>query len=641
MKTKLDIIKKIGMLFFIILIIILFDNYKLQDKSTQERQADTVVSLYNNDVVQHFRCNYKRVNAILVRFSTNNRSNQGELNVTLSDDKGKIQEWKIELSDLMDNAYHTFELNQSLDINAEYEMCFNLQVESEENTIAIYICNDEQEEGEYLVEQNNKQEGLSTDYVLQYRTLSVGIIVIQVFLLVVCGITLHLLSNGNNVISKIMVIGSLGFVYMMVVPMYTVPDETGHYARSYEISSGQLVTGHDENGGGVSVLPEGLMLSFYENKLAPIQNGMYAKEAYFIENRINTDVMINYSNPNQCLYSPFTYIPQAIGIILGRLVTDRSIIIFYIGRFVNFVIGLILLYYSMKWNLDYRNIIFLIAILPMFLHEMISYAADSTINVLVIFFVSYIYKLNRSEGAIKARECVAVFFLAVIIAMCKVVYFPIVLYVLCLNNDKFPKKKDAIGFKLTTVITSMALFIGWLRIAMTYLQIPRDGVNTPEQIQYVLTHMFEFVLTVANTTFGGLYTWIMQMGGYALGYFIVSIDNWIILFMLGFLVFHMVCYTDYTCTGYVDKRKRLITACIIIAVVALTYASLYVQWTPLKQKSIDGIQGRYFIPLLLPTALLIKRHRIEISSTRLYQLETVAVMVMQIMCICCIYQFYV
>ena len=44
---------------------------------------------------------------------------------------------------------------------------------------------------------------------------------------------------------------------------------------------------------------------------------------------------------------------------------------------------------------------------------------------------------------------------------------------------------------------------------------------------------------------------------------------------------------------------------MILAVIALIFVSLYIQWTKPDSQGIDGIQGRYFIPLLPAAGLLI------------------------------------
>ena len=50
---------------------------------------------------------------------------------------------------------------------------------------------------------------------------------------------------------------------------------------------------------------------------------------------------------------------------------------------------------------------------------------------------------------------------------------------------------------------------------------------------------------------------------------------------------------------------KIIITLVILAIIALIFTSLYVQWTTVGSKSILGIQGRYFIPILPLAAILI------------------------------------
>ncbi|MBR4486881.1 DUF2142 domain-containing protein, partial [bacterium] len=45
-----------------------------------------------------------------------------------------------------------------------------------------------------------------------------------------------------------------------------------------------------------------------------------------------------------------------------------------------------------------------------------------------------------------------------------------------------------------------------------------------------------------------------------------------------------------------DKRLSLF---ILLSVLLLIFTSLYIQWTLPKENIIDGVQGRYFLPILI------------------------------------------
>lgn len=46
----------------------------------------------------------------------------------------------------------------------------------------------------------------------------------------------------------------------------------------------------------------------------------------------------------------------------------------------------------------------------------------------------------------------------------------------------------------------------------------------------------------------------------------------------------------------------------------LIYTSLYVQWTPLQKPFINGVQARYFLPILFLVAIIIDNDKIVIKD---------------------------
>ena len=64
----------------------------------------------------------------------------------------------------------------------------------------------------------------------------------------------------------------------------------------------------------------------------------------------------------------------------------------------------------------------------------------------------------------------------------------------------------------------------------------------------------------------------------------------------------------------IDNKDKLVNGIIFISTIILMFTSLYVQWTPLGASFIDGVQGRYFIPLLIPIAILANNSYIKINK---------------------------
>ncbi len=77
-----------------------------------------------------------------------------------------------------------------------------------------------------------------------------------------------------------------------------------------------------------------------------------------------------------------------------------------------------------------------------------------------------------------------------------------------------------------------------------------------------------------------------------------------------------------------NKKEKLLLICINICVIILVLTGLYMGWTPVGADIIEGVQGRYFIPvLILPLLCLINTKKfLECKNTKLiYVILTIMV----------------
>ena len=65
---------------------------------------------------------------------------------------------------------------------------------------------------------------------------------------------------------------------------------------------------------------------------------------------------------------------------------------------------------------------------------------------------------------------------------------------------------------------------------------------------------------------------------------------------------------DNSFENKVEKSTKFILGIILGVIIILILTSLYVQWTPFGLSKIDGVQGRYFIPILLLLPFILDNH---------------------------------
>ena len=76
------------------------------------------------------------------------------------------------------------------------------------------------------------------------------------------------------------------------------------------------------------------------------------------------------------------------------------------------------------------------------------------------------------------------------------------------------------------------------------------------------------------------------------------------LVILGYLIVKHYKGKDKEKEAIFNWKEKIYIILMTLATVGLMFTSLYMQWTAVYSDTIDGIQGRYFIPLLLVIAML-------------------------------------
>ena len=131
----------------------------------------------------------------------------------------------------------------------------------------------------------------------------------------------------------------------------------------------------------------------------------------------------------------------------------------------------------------------------------------------------------------------------------------------------------------------------------------QPGVNAGKQIQYVLTNIDKFYVVVIQSIIEYGNHWIQTMFGSFMGALNIEISPfvWVV-----FLIFFLYEICNYKRLEVKPRRfDQLIMFLIFLGGTGLIFTSLYVQWTPFKSELIEGIQGRYFIPLIIFPAFLV------------------------------------
>lgn len=418
---------------------------------------------------------------------------------------------------------------------------------------------------------------------------------------------------------------SFGLMFLLITPPFQAPDEGNHYFRAFQVSEGRLKAEKQDDGVG-GTLPASLLYTFQhvsrdipfhpENKqkigdiLSLIDLPLQKKEREFIH------------FPNTALYSPVPYLPQASGIFVGKLFGLSPILLMYMGRVSNLLVWLILIYLAIKITPVYKWVFLLLSLTPMSLFQAASLSADVFTNGISFLFISLILQIAYGEKKTPSSHIIyLLILLTVLLSLSKQVYFILPLLFLIIPRNKIGSLKKYYALFLLLFFLSLASMMFWYfsvsdisrEVFRIYLPNTKPAVHPGKQVSFILSYPVKFLEIMVNT--------FMREGRGYLEQFI-GILGWLDTKLPGFII---NSYLAVLCViALIENRKnirisikdKLILFCTSVICIVLVFLAMYIGWSRVGYNFIEGVQGRYFIPISPVIFLLLYNKKITVGTER-------------------------
>jgi len=414
-----------------------------------------------------------------------------------------------------------------------------------------------------------------------------------------------------------------GLTILLLTPPFQSPDEINHFYRAYQISEGKLKSArHDNRIGGF--LPESLTEIVVPFSGMPWN--MHVKTSYnTIKQQFKTpldpDRRIFVDFPNTGMYSPISYLPQALSIFVLRKCNLPPLYIFYGARLFTLFFWIFSIFFVIKAMPFFKWFFTLIALLPMSLFVNMSISADVVTNLLSFTFIAYVLKSACSDHTVYLKTSITMLLLAVLLASAKLVYSPLVMLFLLIPKDKFSSRKSYYTQLIILFTATLATLLYWSKV-MNDLYLPysmyneefRDSVpiiscaDMHQQVQYIISHGFYILKVFAHSM---VHAFDMYFRGYigTFGWLDTKLPGWLIWLSYG--VLFLIALTDHEATIRINRSQKLIILSSLIAIICLILLSQHLTWDCVGGDVIVTLQGRYFIPAFPLLFMLLYNSRLN------------------------------
>lgn len=569
----------------------------------------------DTQIEQSFICEYNDLGKIYMLLGLNNNTNDKcyVLIKIINENGDIIKEKKVYSESLEKNPLVNVDFPKQTDSKGkEYRICISFYNVQEENSdFSMNYSNKNILENRQLYINNEKKEGsiFFQDLYYNYNNIIVVTIVIIIILVIMILISWCLYKQTDLTTEKLYlyIMPVILVMFLMFMPTFKNHDEVFHYSRIYDITQGNLLT-NTINNKPVAHIPKEMFEIVKENSSKMNYEGIKKQFSY---NRATDNENVLADMSTTAIYSPVQYTPQVLGMLISKITNNLGIML-YMSRLFNLLFALLIIYLAIKIIPYGKNILLILSLLPISIEGFSSMSPDCMTISICFLFIAYILNLlENKDRKICTKDKIILLIMAIVISLCKIVYLPIVGLLLILQRDKYKTRKEQILTNIIIIGIPIILNLVWLYISSKYLATYRNG-ETSLQFLSILQNPIEYIKTLLYTIdFKGI-DYINSMLGAEIGWDEL-IKFYSIVPIIFFLLLAFVSITDKDIKNVFNKYQKVIIILVILAVIGLIFTSLYIQWTSVESNVIDGVQGRYFIPIM-PLILLILGGNLKIYN---------------------------
>lgn len=401
---------------------------------------------------------------------------------------------------------------------------------------------------------------------------------------------------------------SLGLGALMVgaVAPFQAPDEIDHFRRAFQISEGVLVPerrpgppGDPERLVGVTggELPASLWAAYLvfdplilrpDRALTPSTLDASLRIRLAPERRSFTTFA------NTALASPLPYLPQALGIALARLFSDRVVVLAYAGRVANLALATLLLAAAIRATPVLKWSFTALALSPMALSQSVSLSSDASTNALSFLLVAIILRCALgSRGRVGRSSLALLGLLSLALGLVKQMYLALPLAAWLIPAERLGGGLRRLGLVALLLLVAAGGTLAWGRVAQRIFSPIGPGIDPEAQLALLAANPLEFPGVVARTfaSYGGA---VLKQYLGVLGTLDTELP-WTLLLAYAFFVL-LVAAMEYEPAVRLRPGQRLVAVGVALLAFLGVCVSIHLVAGRVGERML-WLQGRYFIPL--------------------------------------------
>ncbi|MDR5831968.1 DUF2142 domain-containing protein [Caballeronia sp. LP006] len=408
----------------------------------------------------------------------------------------------------------------------------------------------------------------------------------------------------------------MGAFLLYTTPPLQTPDAIAHFFRAIQVADGHVFAEKFDGTAGGKIDVAAVKLAVLYNPMAfhPAVKETATLRAQSAllrwgEPRVKTPF------PNTSMYPAFSYLPQVLAIGVGRAVgasvRDTYVLTCAFGLLFSVAITALAIGLARRTSL----ILFAVALLPTTLMIDSSVSQEVTVLPVCILIVAIIDRFITDQRPMTGRWMALLVAMYVITASARPPYAGLIL--LWFHPEVVVSRDQRYGAGRRLTLAAISAMLSVISI-VTFGHFGLVEFGPPHSTKGQLLHVLQhpgFLLQVAFNTLSVQGPFYVHSFIGALGWLDTYFDGAFYLAVLLMLLLAIVA----SCLYAYPKAQRtpagdLVTVAAGSSSTLLIFASLYLAWSPVGGSVVEGVQGRYFLPLVGLIALIVPQFCVRTTA---------------------------
>lgn len=307
-------------------------------------------------------------------------------------------------------------------------------------------------------------------------------------------------------------------------------------------------------------------------------------------------------------------LPSSVPMYFARKLGFSYVSQFRMGKLGNLLFYILIMYAAIKYCRVGKRFLTMFALMPTMIWYATQYTYDVTVNAcMVLAGVLIMNEYLDRDKPISVKTMSAILIMAILGALPKQIYIPLILIMLFFPKTKFRNKQQMWIFRAGILVicgyvlsTAMS---GTISDTVTQNIVPGDlrggDTSASGQLIYMVRAPLKYAALLFSSIFKNLPQDFFSKDTLTFLGYNETYPVW--LYWIFVIVYVFTALTDKIDAGLrkpgAKERVVVIVDSLIIGI--LIWTALYMSFTPVGAGVINGVQCRYFLPLVVPLSVLI------------------------------------